>query len=122
VAAVGLPAVAGAATSGSPSGVGRTPTPAGFVKYLVYLQNGVIDPSVPAPDTGEFFQTEVMARSPAEIAEDRARAVAYFGERFGLDFTEGDVDGAARFVPFMDARRNEYRAYTISGESVPAEG
>ena len=98
---------------------GRTPTPQGFRKYLVYMQNGVIDPSSPAPDTGEFFQTEVMQRSPAEIEADRQAAIAYFRQRFGLDFSGGDTDGPASFGPFMDARRNNYRAYTVSGENVP---
>jgi hypothetical protein len=101
---------------------GRTPTPTGFVKYLVYMQNGVIDPSTPAPDTGEFFQTEVMGRSAAEIEADRQAAIAFYQRRFGLDFSGGDTDGAASFGPFMDARRNNYRAYTISGENVPGDG
>ncbi len=68
-----------AAHAARAAGTGRTPTATGFVKYLVYLQNGVIDPSTPAPDTGEFFQTEVMGRSAAEIEADRQAAiVAYF--------------------------------------------
>jgi len=112
----------GAAQGASAPGGGRTPTPKGFVKYLVYMQNGVIDPSTPAPDTGKFFQTEVMGRSPAEIEADRQAAIAFYRRRFGLDFSGGDTDGAASFGPFMDARRNDYRAYTVSAENVPAEG
>lgn len=115
-------ALSGAAQAASTRGNGRTPTPKGFDKYLVYMQNGVIDPSTPAPNTGELFQTEVMGRSPAEIEADRQAAIDFYGRRYGLDFSGGDSDGAASFVPFMDARRNNYRAYTVSGENVPAEG
>jgi len=38
-------ALTGAAQAAPARGVGRTPTPKGFVKYPVYMQNGVIDPA-----------------------------------------------------------------------------
>jgi len=63
-----------------------------------------------------------MGRSTAEIEADRQAAIAFYRRRFGLDFSGGDSDGAASFGPFMDARRNNYRAYTVSAENIPAEG
>jgi hypothetical protein len=68
------------------------------------------------------IQTQVMGGSSAEIEADRQAAVAFYNQRFGLDFCGGDTDGAASFGPFTDARRNNYRAYTVSGENVPADG
>jgi hypothetical protein len=46
---------------------------------LAYMANGVYDPGDPdyeAP-TAEFFQREIVNRSDAEIAEDRAAAITF---------------------------------------------
>jgi hypothetical protein len=99
-----------------------SPVPDGFVKYMVFIQNGIFDPTVPSEDTPEFYQKSVRGRSDVEIAEHRAEAAKYFLEEFGLDFRSSDFDGGVAFFGFMDARRNNYRAYTISGERVPSGG
>jgi hypothetical protein len=89
---------------------------------MVFMMNGVFDPGVPAEDTAEFYQKSVRGRDDAEIAEHRAEAAAYFLDQFGLDFRSADFDNGVAFFGFMDARRNNYRAYTISGERVPSSG
>jgi hypothetical protein len=99
-----------------------SPTPDGFVKYMVFMMNGVFDPSIPSEDTAEFYQKNVRGRNELEIAEHRAEAAEYFLKQFGLDFRFNDVDGGVSFFGFMDARRNNYRAYTISGEHLPSSG
>lgn len=99
-----------------------SPVPDGFVKYMVFMMNGIFDPTVPADDSADFYQREIRGRGDAEIAEHRAEAAAYFLEQFGLDFRWNDVDGDVSFFGFMDARRTNYRAYTISGEQVPSDG
>lgn len=110
---------------GSPAAEGQqaaSPVPDGFVKYMVFMMNGVFDPSVPAEDTAEFYQKSVRGRTDSEIAEHRAEAAAYFLDQFGVDFRWSDSDNGVVFFGFMDARRNNYRAYTISGERVPSSG
>jgi len=89
---------------------------------MVFMMNGIFDPSTPTEDTAEFYQKTVRGRNDLEIAEHRAEAAEYFLEQFGLDFRFNDVDGGVSFFGFMDARRNNYRAYTISGERVPSSG
>lgn len=99
----------------------NTPTPDGFGKFLVYMAAGVYDPADPnyaAPD-GAYFHKEIMGRSNAEIAQNRADAVAFFEQRFGLN---PDEDAGVMFGPFMFDPRNDYRAYVVSGESVSSSG
>ncbi len=99
---------------------GRSATPAGYGKFLVYIANGVYDPSDAGyvPPTGMDFQKQVMHRTDAEIAEQEMLARAFFKERFGLDEANGDV----MIMPFQFDPRNDYRAYVIGGERVPARG
>lgn len=118
-------ALAATILSGSAAAQGRqaaSPVPDGFVKYMVFMMNGVFDPNVQAPDTADFYQRSVRGRDDVEIAEHRAEAAAYFLDTFGLDFRSSDFDNGVDFFGFMDARRNNYRAYTISGERVPSSG
>ena len=103
------------------------PTPESFDKYLVYMANGVFDPDAEGPD-GDFWQREIMGRSDAEIAENQAQAEQFFMERFGLDFSQAqlqegskEIEGAT-MMSFMLNPNREYRAYTISNEAVPSEG
>jgi hypothetical protein len=70
-----------------------------------------------------------MGRTPEQVAADRAAAKQFFLERFGLDFTktEPDEQGIERipgalFQGFMFSPKANYRAYTISEESVAPEG
>ncbi len=108
--------VAGTA-AGAAGPVGKSATPDGYQKFLVYLANGVYNPNDPnytAPD-GMFFQKQIMHRSDAQIAEEQAKALAFFKQRFGLDSANGDVD----ISMFMFDPRNNYRAYVAS--SYPQE-
>ena len=114
VAALVLLAVALPAAAGSPA----TQSPDPFGKYLVYTAAGVYDASVlPAEgDLADWFHRQVMGRDDAAIAAERARADAYFTATFGALYTPGSL------TAFGLDPRNEYRAYFISGESVPPEG
>ncbi|MDQ3549844.1 MAG: hypothetical protein M3439_13610, partial [Chloroflexota bacterium] len=98
-----------------------TPTPDGFNKYLVYMAAGQYDPADPAYDApdGMFFQREIMGQSDAEISQNRQDAIDFFIERFSIDAVS---DSGIMFGSFMFDPRNQYRAYTISGESVPSAG
>ncbi|MGE0760806.1 MAG: hypothetical protein AB7O38_27600, partial [Pirellulaceae bacterium] len=109
-----------AMTSGSLVGASSqsgAPTPAGFDRYLVYMANGVLEPNTPQMLPGEIFHQEIMGRSAEEMDAQEALARQFFEQRFGL--VEGDGVTVASFT-FNPA--HNYRAYTISGESVPAEG
>ena len=95
--------------------------PDGFDQTLVYMATGVYDPNDPdyeAPD-GDFWHREIMGRSDEEIAENRAEAVDFFVERFGINPDERDD---VMFTDFMFDPRNEYRVYAIGGRDVPTEG
>ncbi len=94
----------------------HNPPPDNFGFQLVYMQDGVYDPSVPPAegDLAEWFHKEVMGRSDAEIEAERAAAEAYFEQQFGE--TLGEV-----FAFGVDPR-DEYRAYSITGMRVPPEG
>lgn len=106
-------------------------TPEGFDKMLVYMMNGVYDPNDTSnlPD-GDTFLREIMGYTDEEVANELGRAEAFFRDRFGLDFTEAEVVDGMKTVDgamldtrgFMVDPRREYRAYVVSGESVPAAG
>ena len=109
------------ASAASAQGVADQRPPAGFDTMLVYLGTGVYDPDDPdydAPDA-DFWHREIMGRSDADIAQNRAEALAFFEERFGLDPEQQD---GLMFVDFMLDPRNEYRAYVSSEAAIPAEG
>lgn len=126
----GLTAVAGlivliasiSLASGSSAGAqGRStaPVPMDFDRYLVYMANGVFDPSEePQFQDGDIFQKEIMGRSDAEVAEQEALAREFFEGRFGLNFEDGTVS----FESFTFNPAHNYRAYTTSDEFVPGQG
>ncbi|MGK3985526.1 hypothetical protein WME99_20945 [Sorangium sp. So ce136] len=95
-------------------------TPAGYDGFLVFMANG----SIPLSDgfflDGAIFQEEVMGRTPAEIEQNRADALAYFESRFGI--ADADARTDVSFFGFYADPRINYRAYVISGERVPPEG
>ncbi|HBY96150.1 MAG TPA: hypothetical protein DEP84_19705 [Chloroflexi bacterium] len=94
----------------------HNPPPDNFGMQLVYMQDGVYDPSVPPAegDLAEWYHKTVMGRSDAEIEAQRAAAAAYFLEQFGETLGEP--------VAFGVDPRDEYRVYKITGMRVPAEG
>lgn len=113
-AAIVLIAMALPVAAGSPA----VHAPAPFGKYLVYTAAGVYDASAPPAegDLADWFHRDIMGRDDDEIAAERAEADAYFTATFGALYTPGSL------VAFGFDPRNEYRAYFISGESVPPEG
>lgn len=120
-----------AMTAAAPFNPG-SPTPDNFDKFLVYMADGQYDPNDPgyAAPTAEEFQREVMQRSDEEVAQDRAAAIEFYNQRFGLNLTDpgGDLFAAfttadgVMFTPFYFDPRNEYRAYVVSNERVPSAG
>lgn len=105
--------------------------PGGFDQYLVYMaQPRIVDePTVVNYETFKEFQAEVYGRDDAAIADFRQEAIDFYAERFGLDFSGAAVqaDGSqqidgATLSPSFVAPETEYRAYTIGGMRVPAEG
>ena len=102
----------------------RTTPPTGFDGYMVFMATGSFPATEPAlvGAEGERFHREVMGRSDAEIAEQRATAVARFEEQYGLDFSASDRAGGAMFGPFVMNPGYDYRLYSMAGQDVPAEG
>lgn len=92
--------------------------PAPFGTYIVYSAAGVYDPTVPPVqgDLADWFHREVMGRDDAELATERAKADAYFADKFGSLYTSGSL------MAFGLDPRTQYRAYFISGKNVPPEG
>jgi hypothetical protein len=133
--------VLGVATSlGGPGGVGRShspnasPSPAGFGQMLVYLGESVLHPEEPGTltdlDSVKLFQESIMRRTSAEVSAQKGAAREFFRSRFDLDFTPAaNVDpyatemiSGALFFPFVQNPGANYRAYVVSGASVPPEG
>jgi hypothetical protein len=105
--------------------------PDGFQQYLTYMAQPreVDEPTVVNYATFRVFQAEVYGRDDAALAAYRQEAIAFYAERFGLDFSDAPIaeDGSqsidgATLVPSFVAPEREYRAYTIGGERVPSEG
>jgi len=96
------------------------PYPDGYEGFMVFMATG----SIPVTDSffldGAFFQETIMGRSPAEIEQNRADALAFFSSQFGIADASNDPDLA--FFSFYVDPRIEYRAYVISGERVPTSG
>ncbi|MEX2542014.1 MAG: hypothetical protein WD314_09395 [Trueperaceae bacterium] len=70
-----------------------------------------------------------MERSDEEIEQARTDAETFFNERFGMDFSDAEVDEngvkeikGATLQDFMLHPNRDYRAYTVSGEAVASEG
>ena len=109
------------------------PVPAGFDHYLVFMATGTV-PFAPHPDPeitgcgtslfcdGDYFHRTIMGRSTQEIDAEAARAKSYFKARFGVDVDALVASGRVRFFSFFLDPRGEYRAYTIAGVRIPADG
>ncbi len=97
----------------------RAPTPAGFDRYLVFMAEGIFDNLF---GDAEFFHRQIMGRTTEQIAEQKAMAIAFFKERFGVDFSASDQASNVTLMLFTLTPDLDYRAYTASGERVPAEG
>jgi hypothetical protein len=98
------------------------PEPLGKKKYIVLMADAVLPLSEAMEPRGELFQRQVMKRTPEEVSAYKAKAVSFFGERFGLDFSSGDSAQGTTLMHIVSSPKVNYRAYTISGETVPASG
>jgi hypothetical protein len=65
---------------------------------------------------GIHFQKEILQRSDDEIEQDKAKAIEFFSEKFGIDISKNSV----YFTGFEIAADD--RAVVISGEYVPPQG
>jgi hypothetical protein len=111
------------ATAGKAVGddTAENPAPRGYVKYLVFMANGVLPEDevfIFGQDAVDLFHKGVMGRSDEEVATHGVEAAAFFGDRFGIDIS----DPRLLFSPVYFNPANNYRAYTVSDESVPPEG
>lgn len=94
----------------------------------VCMANGIFDPNDPdfTPPTYDFFSENIMGRVTHESKDKRrAEVVDYFLERFGVDFSGGDVSLDGKFAlgnAYTDPRWN-YRCYKVPGRnSAPSSG
>lgn len=110
---------------------GLVKAPDGFDDLLLYMQNGVFDPTAPHPVIpgcaggicdGNYFQEVFQDRSAAEVEALEAQAKLFFFDRFGIDVDDPAMAGRAVLQRFLLDPRAEYRAYVISGVNVPPEG
>jgi hypothetical protein len=107
---------------GSKSSASVTPAPLGKTKYIVFMADGILPVSQAVEPLSDAFLRDVMKETPEETAAYKARAIAFFEERFGLDFSSGDSAQGVTLVHIIASPKLNYRAYTVSGESVPATG
>jgi|AntDeeMinimDraft_5_1070356.scaffolds.fasta_scaffold00008_91 hypothetical protein len=112
-----------------------SPDLGGFTKTLMYVAEGVTTGEWDRIQRGDFFQREVMDRSPEEVDAQDQEAAAFFQEKFGLAFDgedlgdgtveriDGDGEGEGAILHrFMQDPETEYRAYLVSGEGVYQSG
>lgn len=119
--------------------------PRGDDGFLVFMANGVYDPTEPPPvsTSGDYFDEVIMGRDAAEKAARQTRALDYFIDRFGVQFllvprtpiAGGDLVGIA-LDPTSPTGVNEnvilvhgyqdtrwgYTAHVIGGERVGRRG
>jgi hypothetical protein len=110
--------------SGASASASGSPPPAGYSKYLVYIANGSYNPKDPTeePPNGDYFFHQIMGWNNAQIAEQKAQAIAFFKTRFGLDFSKSEQVGNLMLFSFWGGHAINYRVYTISGMQVPRTG
>ena len=111
------------ATAGKAVGddTAESTTPRGYIKYLVFMANGVLPENevfIFGQDAVDLFHKGVMGRSDDEVAAHGVEAATFFWDRFGIDVS----DPSLLFSPVYFNPANNYRAYTVSDESVPPEG
>jgi hypothetical protein len=127
VALVAISALVGAGfattvAGGSESNASSPPAPLGKAKYLVYLADATLSLSEIVEFRGDLMEREVMKKTPEEIAEFKSQAVSFFRDHYGLDFSAGDSSGSTTLMHVISSPKLNYRAYTVSGERVPASG
>lgn len=105
--------------------------PIGFDQMLVYFGTGLMDYSIDEPRIGHtgctygtfchnlYFQTEIMHRSPAEIAALEQSAKDFFAARFGINVDDYVTAGLIDFFPWTLHPDLDYRTYIARGPFAP---
>jgi hypothetical protein len=110
---------------------GMVQAPDGFDDLLLYMQNGVFDPTEPHPVIpncaggfcfSDYFQTAIQQRDSAEIGVLVEQAKSFFNARFGIDLDDPANQGRVQLLDFTLDPRGDYRAYVISDTYVPPSG
>lgn len=105
--------------------------PAGFTGYLSFIANGEYDPTLPNPDVpgcfqglcdGDYFQSELMGRTPADVDAMEMIARDYFIARFGVDPMDPANVGKLFFRRYYRDPRIDLRAHVASGMVIPRRG
>ncbi len=105
--------------------------PAGFTRYLSFIANGEDDPTDPNPSVpecyhglcdGDYFQSEIMGRTPAEADAMELVTRDYFIARFGVDPMDPANVGKLYFRRYYRDPRIDLRAHVASGMVIPRRG
>jgi hypothetical protein len=113
--------------------IGELENPNGFKKLALYLGTGLFDPKIDEPRPGvtgctgvfcdgEFFQQNIMHRTPAETEEIKNQAKAYYLKQFGIDVDDPALSGRITFDMFMVNPDFQYRVHALSDEPVSGDG
>lgn len=101
---------------------GHVAAPAeGFIKTALLMANGVIDPSQ-MMILDMSYHTDVRKRTPEQIEEHRALAIAHFENTFEINIAELESQGKVMFSPFILPNEMQYRVYSLSDTWVPTTG
>lgn len=101
---------------------GHVSSPAdGFIKTGLLMANGVIDPSKMMM-FDMSYHIDVRKRSPEQIAEHRALAIAHIEDTFKINVAELESQGKVVFTPFILTSDMQYRVYSLSDTWVPSKG
>lgn len=101
---------------------GHVAAPAeGFVKTALLMANGVFDPTQ-LMIFDMSYHTDIRKRTPEQIEEHRALAIAHFENTFGIDVAALESQGKVLFSPFILGSGMQYRVYSLSDTWVPTAG
>jgi hypothetical protein len=104
--------------------VNATPAPEGYSNLIVFIGDGVWDPTDPnfvAP-TMEEVQREYWGFSDADVQQYEADAKGFFLTRFGIDVDDPANADRILFIPYAADPRMGYRVVSMANRVVPAEG
>lgn len=98
------------------------PTPDGFIKQITMIADGrLADPNSILLDPFPIWE-DYFGYDEDYINEWRSDALEFWEGKFGLDGEALMAQGRAVFMPFYFNPDIEYRAISVSGESVGSEG
>lgn len=98
------------------------PTPDGLIKQITMIADGTLaDPNSVLLDPMPIWVDD-FGWSAEYIEEYRSDALEFFEGKFGIDGEALMAEGRAVFIPFYFNPDIEYRAISVSGDSVGSEG